>query len=187
MRYVMTRSLILLLALPTVVAAQDYATDRGSFILGGTASFQSQGGDLYENTQGDRVNTLSLNPYMLYFISPGFGIGGELAVARATQGEDDVTAIGFGPAVAYYFGSSDATVRPFLEAHGGYQSVSTDVFDASGWFFGGGGGAAFMLSPSVALTLGGVYEIQNVSVDNFDGTVDGDEFRVEAGIAAFVF
>lgn len=186
MRYVMTWGLVGLLALPVGVSAQDYATDQGSFVLGGTASFSSQGGDLHEDADGDRLNTLSLNPYVLYFITPGLGIGGELGVARATQGDDDATTIGVGPTVAYYFGEAASTVRPFVEVHAGYQSISSDFFDASGWMVGGGGGAAVMLSPTVALTLSGVYEIQNVSVENFDD-VDGDEFRLEAGVAAFIF
>nr|NIP78065.1 hypothetical protein [Gemmatimonadota bacterium]NIQ52439.1 hypothetical protein [Gemmatimonadota bacterium]NIU72572.1 hypothetical protein [Gammaproteobacteria bacterium]NIX42983.1 hypothetical protein [Gemmatimonadota bacterium]NIY07162.1 hypothetical protein [Gemmatimonadota bacterium] len=105
---------------------------------------------------------------------------------RVTQGEGDLTTLGVGPTIAYYFGDAVSTVRPFVEAHFGYQSISTDFFDASGWAFGGGAGAAVMLSPTVALTFGGVYEIQNVSVEDFEDQ-DGDEFRLEAGIAAFVF
>jgi hypothetical protein len=186
MRYMTMWGLIALVALPAAVSAQGYATDQGSYVLGGTASFTSQGGDLHENLDGDRLNTLSLNPYVLYFITPGLGIGGELGVARATQGDDDLTTIGVGPTIAYYFGDAASQVRPFIEAHAGYESLSSDFFDASGWMVGGGGGAAIMLTPTVALTLSGVYEIQNVSVDG-GGDVDGDEFRFEAGVAAFIF
>ena len=107
-------------------------------------------------------------------------------MSRVTQGDGDLTTIGIGPAIAYYFGDAASQVRPFIEAHGGYQSISSDFFDASGWMVGAGGGAAVMLSPTVALTLSGVYEIQNVSVEDLDD-VDGDEFRLEAGVAAFIF
>jgi hypothetical protein len=186
MRHMTMVCVVLLLSMPIALSGQDYATDRGSFILGGAASFSSQGGDLYENADGDRLTTLTVNPYLLYFLSPGFGVGGELAVSRATQGEGDITSLGVGPAVAYFFGDAAATVRPFVEAHASYVSISSDFVDASGWGVGGGAGAAFMLSPTVALTLGGVYEIQNVSVEDLEDQ-DGDEFRVEAGIAAFIF
>ena len=187
MRYMTMSGLILFLCLPAILSAQDYATDRGSFILGGSASFTSQGGDLYENLDGDRVTTLTVNPYLLYFISPGFGIGGEVILSRTTQGDDDATSVGVGPTLAYYFGDAESTIRPFVQAGASYVSLSGDFLDASGWGIGGGGGLAFMLSETVALTLEGVYEIQNISVDEFDEDVDGDEFRLEAGIAAFLF
>lgn len=187
MRYITSCSLLLLLSLPLTLSAQSYATDQGSFILGGSASYSSQGGDLYENFDGDRVNTLTLNPYLLYFVSPGLGIGGELVLSRASQGDDDLTTVGVGPTVAYFFGDAAATVRPFVEAHASYVSVSFGENDANGWGIGGGGGAAFMLSPTVALTLQGVYEVQSLSADGLDEDVDGNEFRLEAGIAAFLF
>lgn len=187
MRYKKAWGPIVLLGLPGTLAAQGYATDRGSFILGGAASYTSQGGDLYENSDGDRVNTLTVNPYLLYFVSPGLGIGGEVALSRASQGDEDATTVGVGPTIAYYFGDAASRVRPFLQAGASYVSLSSDFFDASGWGVGGGGGIAFMLSEAVALTLEGVYEIQNISVDEFDEDVDGNEFRFQAGIAAFLF
>ena len=117
----------------------------------------------------------------------GFGIGGEVILSRTKQGDDDATSVGVGPTLAYYFGDAGSNIRPFVQAGASYVSLSGDFLDASGWGIGGGGGLAFMLSETVALTLEGVYEIQNISVDEFDEDVDGDEFRIEAGIAAFLF
>lgn len=185
MRHVAMLGLAVLVSFPLTLAAQEYATDRGSFILGGSASFVSQGGDLYENLDGDRLNTLTLNPYLLYFITPGLGIGGELALSRASQGDSDATVLGVGPTVAYYFGGPEASVRPFVEAHAAYLSLDSDFGDATGWGAGAGAGAAFMLTRAVALTVGAVFEVHNLSIDDFDE--DGNEFRIEAGIAAFLF
>ena len=176
-----------LLVLVSPAAAQDYAVDQGAFVLGGTVSFSSDGGDLYENAEGDRVNTALLNPGILYFISPGLAIGGELYVENVSQGDFSVTTIGIGPEIAYYFGDAESTVYPFVEAGISYASVSSDFIDASGIGFGLGAGAAFMLTRSVAITAGGAYEISNLSVDQLDDTQSGNTIRLELGVAAFLF
>jgi len=184
------RKLMLVLAMllvPAAVAAQEYPVDRGSMVLGGSVSWSSAGGDLYEGGDGDRLNTLLLNPEIMYFIAPGLAIGGELYVQRASQGDADVTTIAVGPAISYYFGGPTSSVYPFLSAMVGYADMGAGGFDASGLAFGATGGAAFMLSNSVALTGGLTYQLQKLSVDEIDESVDGDTFALQFGIQAFLF
>lgn len=176
---------VLVLAFPAY--AQEYAIDQGSFILDGTVSFSSDGGDLYENLEGDRSNTVLLNPSALYFVAPGVAIGGELLVEYASQGEFSATAIGVGPEIAYFFGEADSSVYPFLAASVSYVSLSSDFFDASGIGFGLNAGAAFMLTRSVAISGSVGYDLQNLSVDQADETFSGNTFRLQLGVAAFLF
>lgn len=174
-------------AIAAPLSAQDYAIDQGALVLDGTISYSSDGGELFENAEGDRANTALLNPSVLYFVSPGLAIGGELYVENASQGDFSVTTIGVGPELTYFFGGPESTVYPFLSAGLSYASLSSDFFDASGIGFGFGAGAAFMLTTSVAITGGGAYQISNLSVDQTDATLSGNTFRLELGVAAFLF
>ena len=176
-----------ILAIAAPVSAQDYAIDQGAWVLDGTVSYNSDGGELYENADGDRANTVLVNPSLLYFVTPGLAIGGALFVENFSQGDFSLTTIGIGPAVNYFFGEPESTVYPFLGASVAYASLSSDFFDASGIALGFGGGAAFMLSGSVAITAGGSYEISNLSIDQLDETQSGNTFRLEVGVAAFLF
>ena len=67
MKRVLIITLMLLLA--TTVLAQEYPTDKGSIILGGTMSYMSQSGDMHE-VWGESVSTTLLAPSFGYFISP---------------------------------------------------------------------------------------------------------------------
>ena len=180
-------ALFAVLAVASSASAQDFAIDQGSLVLDGTISYSSDGGDLYENADGDRVSTALLNPSVLYFVVPGLAIGGELYVESASQGDFSLTTIGVGPEVTYFFGGPESTVFPYVGVNLAYASLSSDAFDASGIGFGFGAGAAFMLSNSVAITAGGSYEITNLSIDQVDDTQSGNTFRLELGIAAFLF
>ncbi len=184
-----TLFVLVLSCAPSAVAAQSYATDQGSVILGGSGSWMSRGGDANENMGGDRVNTLTLNPYVLYFMSPGLGIGGDLVLSRTAQGDSHATTVGVGPTVAYYFGGPDASTRPFVEGNASYRSSTADFGGgsdtATGYGFGAGVGAAFMLSPTVALTVEGVYQWERLSFNDVD--IDGNGIGIQLGIAAFLF
>ena len=185
LKYVVT--LFAVLAIASSASAQGYAIDQGALVLDGTVSYSSDGGDLYEDADGNRVNTALVNPSVLYFVAPGLAIGGELYVENASQGDFSLTTIGVGPEITYFFGGPESTVYPYVSAGLAYASLSSDFFDASGIGFGFGAGAAFMLTNSVAITAGGSYDILNLSVDQVDETESGNTFRLEIGVAAFLF
>lgn len=178
--------LALFLGLASPALAQDYAIDQGSVVLGGTVSFSSQGGDLYEGFDGDRLNTLLLNPSALFFVSPGLAVGGDVYVQRVSQGDASLTTLGIGPEVRYYFGDAASTTYPFIGASIDYASLSSDDGDdATGFGYGAAAGLAFMLSPTVALTAEVDYSRSNLSFDSID--IDGNEIRLELGISAFLY
>ena len=61
----------------TPLHAQTHATDTGSWLLGGTASFTSTGGDNYE----DRVHNLTLAPVaggLLFFLNEHYALTAEV-------------------------------------------------------------------------------------------------------------
>ena len=59
--------------LTSVVQAQDTPTDQGTYVLDGSASFRSQGGDLY-GADDDRQTTVSFQPAGLYLIAPNLAV-----------------------------------------------------------------------------------------------------------------
>lgn len=172
---------------PSTALGQDFAIDRGSFVLGGTVSVTSNGGELFENTEGDRLNSVLLNPFAMFFVTKGFAIGGDLFMEKASQGEESVTTLGIGPSVAYFFGGPQSEVYPFIGAGVEYANLSSTGFDASGFGFNFGAGAAFMIATNVALTAQADYGVLNFSVDQLDESFSGDRFGLRAGISAFLF
>lgn len=179
----------LIAGLATPVAGQSFAIDQGSMVLDGSISFTNSGGDLYENANGDRSTEILLLPSLLYFVSPGLALGGELVVQRVSQGDFSATTLGVGPEVAYFFGDAESTVYPFVNASMSYVNTSSsgNGIDASGVGFDAGGGAAFMLTGTVAITGQVAYTFQNLSIDQTDESRSGNMFRIELGVAAFLF
>ncbi len=190
----MNRTLFLLFAVTLFLTgetfAQDYAIDKGSFILGGSANFTSQGGDLYE-ADDERLTSIGLNPLLLYFVLPGFGIGGDLLINRVSQGDFSQTSLAVGPTIAYFFGNSESKVFPFVSASPLFSSTSVDVGDedisGSGFGFSGEAGAAFMLARNVAITGGVFYLYEKIDIDEFDESLNGNTVGVALGITAFIY
>ena len=177
---------VVLLALPPAASSQTFAIDQGAIRIGGTISFTSAGGELY-GFDRERVNSAILNPSALYFVLPGFAVGGGLRVENTSQGDFSTTTIGIGPEAIYYFGNPDSRLYPFVGAGIGYSSLNAEGFDNSGVYYGFEIGAAFMLSESVALTTQMDYSIHHQSVDQLDESFTGTIFGLSVGVAAFLF
>ena len=118
-----TVSLLALLLLVLVAPAQSQthseATREGSILLSGGFAFSSQG----REKSDDRITTISLVPSMLAFVSPGFGLGGDLSLTYIGVGSSSQTTIGIGPKAAYFFDSGSSTI-PFLGAGVSFLSYS---------------------------------------------------------------
>ena len=73
MRLALAFLLVAALALPC--AAADFAIDKGAVVLGGSVGFEMQGGDLYENADGDSRTVIEFDPGAGYFLMPGLLAG----------------------------------------------------------------------------------------------------------------
>lgn len=181
-----------LAALPAAAFAQPASPiDKGSVRLGGTISFTSQGGDLYEDGDGDRASTVLLNPSLGFFVSPGLSLGGEVLVQRQSQGDFSVTSLGIGPELAYFFGGPGSSAYPFVAVAALYTNTTIDE-PGDDFSFGGfgvqlSGGATFMVARNVGLTAGAFYFTESLSADGQDGSVSGNTFGIEGGVTAFIF
>lgn len=170
--------------------SQSFATDKGSIIVGGTAGFSSQGGDMYESG-GDRANSLSVNPEFGFFVAPSVAIGGTAVINYVSQGDASSTTIGGGPSISYLIGGPESKTYPFVSLSPVYTSVSYDYgsFDSSASGFGmlGQVGAVMMAARNVGVNVGIFYLYESYSSDDFDDSMSGNTYGVQVGITAFVY
>jgi hypothetical protein len=174
------------------------ALDRGSIQISGSASLSSSQTSINGDEQ-DRVTSIVLAPSALFFIAPGLAVGGELAFARNTAGDASSNMVAIGPAIAYYFGSAERTVHPFV---GGTVKYARSSFEAAGgadsdrnnWTYEGSGGLLFLFTPGVGVSGRLYYRSTRQTGESTIGgtTVDspefeGDDFGLAFGITAFVF
>lgn len=182
-----TLIITLMLMLAGTVAAQDFPTDKGSVILGGSMSFTSLGGDLYK--VGDKNTTITiLAPSVGYFISPNILIGGRISLVSISKGGASSSVTSFGPEVGYYFGSTDkADIKgssyPYVKAMFLYTTDGDDNWTS----FGGRVGLDYMLSNAVALDAGVTFQSDSFSPDGASGSVSGTTLMVSIGVMAFIY
>ena len=98
--------LLLFVFVVTSVFAQEYPVDKGSKMVLGGITFSSIGGDLYENSDGDRATYINVMPSFGYFVIPGLAIGADLLYDRTSQGDDTENTLGIGPKVIYAIGAN---------------------------------------------------------------------------------
>jgi hypothetical protein len=175
-----TLALPLLALLPVSASAQSYAVDRGSVLVGGSASWTSADtGD----SDGGRLSTLLLNPSVLYFVAPGLALGGDATLARYARDDYSSTSVGVGPAIAYYFGGSRRSLYPFLSANVHYaRSGLGDGTSGSAWSYSGSAGAVAMLADAVGINGSLFYRNERDDLGDWRNTVG-----LAFGISAFVF
>jgi len=106
---------ICLITLSSTVSAQQFALDKKATIISGSVSFMSQGGDLFEDLDGNKATSLTLAPNINYFITKNFFIGGSLEFSSEAQGDYSSNGIGIGPQIGYAFGGPESEVFPYLD------------------------------------------------------------------------
>ena len=173
---------LLLAVLPARGAAQSYPTDRGSFIVGGSASLTTSKASiaLLGSDEELRSTTLAVAPSAQYFVAPGLAVGGRVqSYTTWVDGESSGT-FGVGPQLSYFFGRGDRRLYPYLSAGVSYDQEVGDS-DNHGSGVNAAGGLVFMLGRQVGLdtSLG----FNHVSA----GTTTLQTFGLALGITAFAF
>ncbi len=171
-----------LLGLGTTARAQSFAVDRGSWLVGGTAGFNSIG---YSGQSG-RETLIFLYPAVQYFVTPGLALGGTLTLYRdGIGGGQHVVGYGGGPAVTYYFGRGHRSFYPYVGASASLvRSRATGGSSSSERNLGAHGGLLFMLARNVGVDAGLYYDRYYGSASPFN---DQSVYGLQIGVAAFVF
>ena len=197
---------ILSFLLTSVVQAQDTPTDQGTYVLDGSASFRSQGGDLYTADDDDRQTTVSFQPAGLYLIAPNVAVGGELRISRSSQDNATQTTLGIGPSATYYLGEPDAPVLPFVGANllalrrsstvdigpvdigfGDPIDLDEEEVTITGLAFDIQAGFTYMLGRNVGVTTAAFFLYERLGGDDLPEAPTGNTVGVQVGITAFIF
>ncbi|MFH0734898.1 MAG: hypothetical protein V1773_10760 [bacterium] len=173
---------ICLFVLSGLTYSQSYPTDKGSKVITGSFAFSVSGGDLYENSEGDKLFTLDLNTTAGFFISPGFSIGGKVQYNNTSQSGYSYTQIGIGPQIAHYFGSGERRSYPFINASVLFISRTSAVTGYQIYF---GGGVCVMAAKSIGISGELGYQVESLSHDSYSAT--GSRISLSIGIKAFFF
>ncbi len=188
--------IIAFLVLYSSSLAQNSPIDKGNVIISGHFSFRSQGGDLYENSDGDRYTILEFDPAANFFVSSGFAIGARLLYENWTRGDYNYTIWGMGPEINYFFSGGEekpeakGATYPFLQGGFFYTNRSYNAFmgevTETGIKIRLGVGIAHMISNAVALTGLAAYDIDNEKREEGDSK-SGNQFGIYAGLMIFLY
>ncbi len=170
------------IALPC--AAADFAIDKGSWLVGGTAGFEMWGGDLYE-VEDEKATLIELVPRVGYFLMPGLAVGGTLEFMSLSQGETDLSVLGVGPMVEYYFGGPYSKMYPFLSARFNWSKTSNDD-EFTDTTFGFSAGGIMMLCRNVGLRAAAFYAMDSTEPEDGDST-DGNRMGLRVGFESFIW
>jgi len=180
-----------ILLLSGAVMAAETPIDKGSMIVGGTAYFMTQSGDLWE-VGDEATTTIGLMPSIGYFVAPSIMIGGEVQFISLSIGGSDLTTFAVGPMVGYYFNLDQTrtevkgAIHPYIKAFFSYGQISNGS-SIDQMSFGGQGGAVFMLSNAIGLDAGVRFQSDSWKPEGADESTTGTTIWVGAGITAFLW
>jgi hypothetical protein len=177
-------SVILLLS-SSVSFPQRYAVDQGSTIVSGTASFASQGGDLYE-FDDKRLSTIVLSSSINYFVAPNFSLGASLALASESRGHSSNTILQIGPNLSYFIGNAASKNYPFLTAGVRYYNMDYRS-STSGTDIVFGGGIIAPVKDHLGIVVEVGYHIMNLKNEHAGTSVSGNIVMISFGLAGLLY
>ena len=168
-----------------------YRLDKGHWSLSGstTFGFESQSGDLYENSAGDAQTNIGLSTGVGYFVTRGLNIGAMVGFESEKQGKFSSSTFGIGPQLNYMF-VGDGRWVPYIGGAFLFSSYSADngISESKATLTSIilQGGVQYMLTPSAALGIGLQYKIDSYKMDGVDKSVSGNVLRIGANINIFI-
>lgn len=140
-------------------------TEKGTFLLGGNASFQSI----------DEQSVLSISPNIGYFVANKFVVGLNAGITTL----ENISVFSLGPYVRGYFLTSEKGSL-FASAGFNYANVKFNDISESETGYSIGAGYAVFLNPSVALEFGANYSKLGSSQSGIASS-DVGVFSINAG------
>lgn len=190
-----TRNLIFIFCLSSLcfsVSAQQYATDKKATIISGYGSFMSQGGDLFEDEDGNSANRITFTPNLNHFITKNFFIGGGIEFSVESQGDYKSNGIGIGPQIGYVFGGPESKALPYFDCGIRYYKMSTDYgyigdYQLSGSDIFIGFGVIVPVKSHIGLIFEGGYHMLDLKNNDDEKSFSGNIFSIGVGIAGLLF
>jgi outer membrane protein W len=184
----------LLLNSGTAFSAGLAPIDKGNFIVRGQASFSSWGGDLYEDSGGDRTTKISLTPGVDYFVMKGLAVGGALMYDRTSNDDYTDSTFGIGPEITYFFDigkNGKGAFYPYIGAALFYEYYKSKIEtsdvnydeDGSGYSITVGPGICYMLTDAVGLNAMINYQYDSIKLED---TTSGNKITLALGLTVFL-
>jgi len=174
------------------ISAQQYAVDKKATIISVSGSFMSQGGDLFEDIDGNKATTITFTPTLNHFITKNFFIGGSLEFSSQSQGDYSSNGIGIGPQIGYALGGPQSKAFPYLDLGIRFYQMNADFgagddyqFSGSDIFFGGG--VIVPIRAHIGLIFEGGYHMLDLKDKDSDENYSGNIISIGVGIAGLIF
>ncbi len=186
----MKKVLITIIFLVTSVSlsfAQKYATDEGSILISGMVSYVSQSGNPYESPNGEGTSTRILTPTINYFIIPNLTVGAALSYQSQSTGDFNMSIIGVGPTLSYFFGGPKKKAMPYLGVGFRYNSFSIpNVNNLTGTSIIITGGIVRIVGKHLGIVIEANYYIDSFSRGDADAG-SGNKIALAIGLTGFLF
>jgi len=175
----------LCLFLSPSIQAQSPATAKGAAIIGGTFSFSSQGGDLYD-FGGDRLTRITVAPGFLKFVSDKIGVGGDMSLSFTAVGDANSTSLTIGPKAAYFFDNGSTTL-PFVGLGVSFMTVDVGFGDNANGFRIQPSGGIVIRKGHVGFVFEGGVQLDSLKPDGASDSTSGNIIFLAVGVNAFLF
>lgn len=154
---------------------------KGTNLIAGTFSFTSQGGDLFENFDGDRQSQITFAPSYMKFVMDKLAVGAGVGLTRFSSGDFSNTQFSVSPKVAYFFDAGNPVI-PYAGLSVGYINYDGD---ADGLVFNLGGGI-MLTRGALGINFEGGINIQRIKFDGRDDSISGNTIYLAVGLAGFL-
>jgi hypothetical protein len=186
--------LVILFVIFASSLAQNSPIGKGNIVIDTGFTFHSDGGDVWDNGDGDRRSAYESQTMFGYFVMPGFAVGGQFLLEGISQGDWSNKLWGIGPQATYYFGGNSTNdsvkgqVYPFVSA--GYAHLSSKEeeddwdFEFTANVFWGDLGAVYMLNSYVGIYGSISYQLWGFEFE--DESDDGNRIATDFGLTVFL-
>jgi hypothetical protein len=181
---------LLFLSFSAVVA--ETPIDKGNWIIDGSAGLTLGGGDMYED-----YTRISIQPSLQYFMTKGLAVGPILGFSYSKRSDNKTYVYAIGPTVAYYFGSGETKLIPFMRSSArfawqkdkyrgivGYGMYYEETTDSRGTIVSASCGFANLISKNIAITIATGFTYEHYTNGRY--TTDGHYIGLNLGVMAFV-
>lgn len=188
-----TYTLILVLSIFCIsLFSQESAVSRGAFILSGTASFSSSGGDLFEDMDNNALKSITLTPSLNAFVVNNFFMGLSAEMSSESQGDYRASTTGFGPQIGYAFGDSNSEAFPFISAGINAYSMAYDYGNNNDGNITGRDihfnfGMIVPVKSHIGIVLEGSYHMLNLTEKSLNVSGTGAIFTFAIGVVGLLF
>lgn len=186
-------TVMFLIGITSITCGQEYAVDKGATFIAGTFSLMSQGGDMFLDSDNNKVTTITLTPSINHFVTKNFFIGGGIELSNESQGDYSSKSIGLGPQIGVAFGNINSKAFPYIDLGLRYYSMNMDFGGSYGKSQTSGSdlilgcGVLIPIKSHIGLVFEGGYHMLNLKDKDVNSKYSGKILSLAVGIVGILF